>query len=433
MVSKGPRASQAAATLKNAARALPMPLDPNYGQRAQTSKVEGWRDARATRQLVLFLLVVLVAVALWPLAVVYDWFMGNYPVLQTLSRNDLFGFSLFPQFLLSVRPLLAAAAALSCSWASFLVVTSHPQRAYAILVRTALGLGAAVLAIALLGPLTSASLAWMLPTFGGIGPGEPPGTVSQIIARQNGAAVNVMVPLLGIAMGFGVLAVLSRSAPPPSIESDAATAAADRIFGPPLPADEGIRNAPPQPPSAAAKSFNERTYRVRPRPQLLLGLRKFFDDYEIRGISHERFSYTMTSGVLKRESDGAVVFSVSRRAGTLTDTFDVVDSETGLRAGSFRSRGPGWDIDDALGRPVLFVIRDIEEERHMRYVASIGDREVCRYTWSFGPFGLFNVAVEIEFAPGGPAFDRALAVALGPFIEEEARLLSAELRGWDGD
>jgi hypothetical protein len=43
------------------------------------------------------------------------------------------------------------------------------------------------------------------------------------------------------------------------------------------------------------------------------------------------------------------------------------------------------------------------------------------------------VTLEIEFSEGGPPFDRALAVALGPFIEEEARLLSAELRGWDGD
>jgi hypothetical protein len=412
-----------------------MPLDPNYGRPVRTSRSNGWAQARPTRHLVVLLVLLLAVAALWPLTFAFDWFMGNYSVLQTLSSNDLFGFSLFPQFLLSVRPLLAAAAALSCSWASFLVLTSHPQRAYAILVRTALGLGAAVLAIGLLGPLTSASLAWMLPTFGGIGLGEPPGTVSQIIARQNGVAVTVMVPLLGIAMGFGVLAVLSRSAPPPSIESDAASAAADRIFGPPppSPADEGLRDAPPQPPSAAAKLFNERTYRVRPQPQLLLGLRKFFDDYEIRGASHEHFSYTMTSGVLKRESDGAVLFSVSRRAAALTDTFDVVDSETGTRVGSFRSRGPGWDIDDALGRPVLFVVRDLEEERHMRYVASIGDREVCRYTWSFGPFGLFNVALEVEFSEGGPPFDRALAVALGPFIEEEARLLSAELRGWDGD
>jgi hypothetical protein len=413
-----------------------MPLDPNYGRPVRTSRSNGWTQARPTRHLVVLLVLLLAMAALWPLTFAVDWFMGNYPIFQTLSRNDLFGFSLFPQFLLSVRPLLAAAAALSCPWASFLVVTSDPQRAYAILVRTALGLGAAVLAIVLLGPLTSASLAWMLPTFGGIGPTDPPGTVSQIIARQNGAAVSVIVSLLGIAMGFGVIAAISRSAPPPPIESDGASVAADRIFGPPSPgfgepADEGLRDAPPQPPSAAAKSFNERTYRVRPRPQLLLGLRKLFDDYEIRGISHEHFSYTMTSGVLKRESDGAVIFSVSRRPGALTDTFDVVDSETGLRAGSFRSRGPGWDIDDALGRPVLFVIRDIEEERHMRYVASIGDREVCRYTWSFGPFGLFNVALEVEFSEGGPPFDRALAVALGPFIEEEARLLSAELRGWD--
>jgi len=69
----------------------------------------------------------------------------------------------------------------------------------------------------------------------------------------------------------------------------------------------------------------------------------------------------------------------------------------------------------------------------VRYIASVPGGEVCRYTWSFGPFGLFNVALDIQFASGGPAFDRARAVALGPFIEEEARLLTEELRRGGGD
>jgi hypothetical protein len=62
----------------------------------------------------------------------------------------------------------------------------------------------------------------------------------------------------------------------------------------------------------------------------------------------------------------------------------------------------------------------------VRYVASVEGAEVCRYTWAAGP-RLENVVLEIEFAAEAPLFNRALAVALGPFIEEEARSLSEEL------
>ena len=108
-----------------------------------------------------------------------------------------------------------------------------------------------------------------------------------------------------------------------------------------------------------------------------------------------------------------------------------IDAQTETPAGSLRSRVTGWDIDDPLGTPMVFVMRDIEESDRFRYTGSMGDQVLCRYTWSFG-FGFFT-KVKIEFRTGGPAFDRALAVALGPFIEEEARLRSEELRRWEGE
>jgi hypothetical protein len=298
----------------------------------------------------------------------------------------------------------------------------------------------ATLGILLLTPLINAFLADWLQRLQ-LGTTEPSVPVAEIIARENAAALSAIVPLVGIAIAFAVIAALSRSSPPPPITSEDATAAGDRTLAPstsawqdpgPSAMDERLRKLPPQPPSTAAKWFNQHTYRVRPRPSFLIGLRKYFSDYEIRGHA-EHFSYSWDSGVLRREGDGAALFSLSRRADSLAETLDVVDSETGAPVGSFRSRVNGWDIDDALGRPVLFIARDVEEERCVRYIASVDGGEVCRYTWSYGPLGLFNVALEIKFAQEGPAFDRALAVALGPFIEEEARLFSAELRGWDGD
>jgi hypothetical protein len=407
-----------------------MPLDPDSGQRPQRKKVEEWRDARATRQLVLFLLGVLVAVSLWPLAAVADWFMSvrRFP--------DAFGFT---YVVLSLRPIVAAAAALSCPIVLVLVVTSHPQLAFDILIKAAFRVGLVALGILLLTPLINGFLA---------GTTEPSVPVAETIARENAAALSAIVPLVGIAIAFAVIAALSRSSPPPPITSDEAT----RQGPGPSAMDERLRELPPQPPSSAAKWFNQLTYRVRPRPSfisdgtdpvvvgyvvdtfaLLVGLRKYFDDYEIRA-DEEHFSYSGRSGVLRLKEDGAALFSLSRRADSLTETLDVVDSETGAPVGSFRSRVNGWDIDDALGRPVLFIAREVEEERCVRYIASVGGREVCRYTWSSERLGgLFKVALKIEFALEGPACDRALAVALGPFIEEEARLLSADMRRFDGD
>jgi len=300
-----------------------MPLDPNYGQRAQTSKVEGWRDAHATRQLVVFLLVVLVAVALWPLAVAFDccsagenWTQGHHEGRESERIRES-------------------------------VNRREPT---------------AVLAILLLSPLINSFLAEWSARFPPWGVAEPVVPIADIIARENAAVVSAIVPLLGIAVTFAVIAALSRSAPPPSFEVDDATAAADRIFGSqPSSEDERLRDAPPPPRSAAAKSFNEPTYRVRPQPMWLAGFLSYFNHYDIRGGSLDHYSYSMRSGSLQRVWDGAVMLSISRRAASLMDTFEVVDSETGRPVGSFRSRATGWDINDTLGRPVLFGIRDIEE------------------------------------------------------------------------
>jgi hypothetical protein len=92
-----------------------MPLDPDHGHRPQTKKVEEWRDARATRQLVVFLLAVLVAVSLWPLAAAVDWFTS------VRRLPDPFGLTFV---VLSLRPIVAAAAALSCPIVLVLVASA---------------------------------------------------------------------------------------------------------------------------------------------------------------------------------------------------------------------------------------------------------------------------------------------------------------------
>ena len=63
--------------------------------------------------------------------------------------------------------------------------------------------------------------------------------------------------------------------------------------------------------------------------------------------------------------------------------------------------------------------------RHHRYVVRVGDAEICRFSWHLGSRGALNPELEIEFAPDADGrLDRAVAIALGPLLEQQARLAS---------
>lgn len=162
------------------------------------------------RQLFTLLAAALAAAALWPLAAVFHWFGVNVATLEQMGRTDPMGFRVFPAFLMFVRPTLAAAAALVIVSAAVRVMTSHPQRAFGILMRAAVAQGLLATAIAATGTPVNATLAHMLPMFADR---RTPGALvapGHFVALQEAAAAAILPWLFGIAVGSALLAALAR-------------------------------------------------------------------------------------------------------------------------------------------------------------------------------------------------------------------------------
>jgi len=63
------------------------------------------------------------------------------------------------------------------------------------------------------------------------------------------------------------------------------------------------------------------------------------------------------------------------------------------------------------------------------YAAMVGEHEVCRFKWTLNGLSVASAELEVEFLPvNGVPFDRALALALAPILEQKARLVSERSR-----
>jgi hypothetical protein len=159
---------------------------------------------------VLVVLATVLAVAcLWPLFLVFQWFGVNVATMERMTRTDPLGFRAFPAIVMFLRPTLAALAALTALRAGILVITSPPQRAFAILMRAAIVQGALVLATILTGPAIDRTLARMVPLF------EDRQTPGAIIAAdftrmQVEASATILPSLITIAVVCAVVAVMNR-------------------------------------------------------------------------------------------------------------------------------------------------------------------------------------------------------------------------------
>lgn len=160
-------------------------------------------------RVILVLATALAAACLWPLVLVFQWFGVNIATLERMARTDPLGFRVFPAFVMFVRPILAAVAALSAIRAAVLVVTSHPQRAVGILRTAAVVQASLALAIFLTGPPIEGTLARMVPLF------EDRRTPGALVApdftmQQTAASATILPPLLAIAVGSAVVAMIAR-------------------------------------------------------------------------------------------------------------------------------------------------------------------------------------------------------------------------------
>lgn len=160
-------------------------------------------------RVILVLATALAAACLWPLVLVFQWFGVNVATLERMARTDPLGFRVFPAFVMFVRPILAAVAALSAIRAAVLVVTSHPQRAFGILRTAAVVQASLALAFFLTGPPIDRTLARMVPLF------EDRRTPGALIApdfttQHTAASAAILPPLVAIAVGSAVVAMIAR-------------------------------------------------------------------------------------------------------------------------------------------------------------------------------------------------------------------------------
>jgi hypothetical protein len=147
------------------------------------------------------------------------------------------------------------------------------------------------------------------------------------------------------------------------------------------------------------------------------------NDYDIRAATfarsnQENYSFSMPKGILRREPGGTILLALRY----VTDNeFEVRDaSEKLIAKGVLRS--PGCEVLDELGRRILRITRANSGPGQSLYHGVCAGQDVCRYTWSSGS-GPLNPLLLLDF-DSGEEVDRALAIVVAPFLEEEARLES---------
>ena len=163
-------------------------------------------------RVLLSLAVALALAAVWPLVAVFNWFGVNVATLEQLGRTT--GFRFFPSVLMFARPALAAAAALVIVFAAVRVISSHPRRAFAVLLKAAIAEALLAIAIAVSAAPVNAALSRMLPMLAD--PRTPGALVApgHFVTLQDVAAESILPVLFGLALASGALALFSRLVKP---------------------------------------------------------------------------------------------------------------------------------------------------------------------------------------------------------------------------
>jgi hypothetical protein len=236
-----------------------------------------------------------------------------------------------------------------------------------------------------------------------------------------------------IAMFGTALAALAFSRGTASAMQGTEAVAAPRtaiIAEPPAPIESPAAIAPPVPGARLAavdSPFSESNYSARARMSWNPFVRRFAD-YAVASIppmSRHKFAFSWDNGRFTRTSNGEVVFSVTpaRAPGLFLDnTYEVCDA-SGVSIGTLVPNSPDWTIRHAAGAGDVYVLRGRSGVAYSRFVASRGERELCRYTWTMQAT-VVSAEIEIEFSPDADAALRTLAMALAPILELRSRLHS---------
>jgi len=148
-----------------------------------------------------------------------------------------------------------------------------------------------------------------------------------------------------------------------------------------------------------------------------------YDIASIPPLSRHKFLFSWTTGRLVRAKDDALVLTISpaRSPGLFFDTTYEVSDASGVPVGALVPSGADWIIRHASGDRDVRVLRDDSRFNLARYIASVEDRELCRFTWTVGA-SVYSAEMQIEFVSEADSALRLLAVALAPVLELRSRL-----------
>jgi len=217
-----------------------------------------------------------------------------------------------------------------------------------------------------------------------------------------------------------VAAFVTRSASP--------VVAAAALPAPPSPAPMPVAAIPPVLRSDPTP-FDERFYVLRLRAGwrmagLMFG--RSLIEYTIQTVppnSRFEFSFSWATGALRREPGGPDLLRLKagERHDVLKRAYDVTDPATGAVIGRLLPQAADWRIVDAFGQPVADVVQSSASFNLTSYVITAGGEVLGRLVAVMGATAA-SAEVQIEFLPASVGrFNRSLAVALAPLIEDRTR------------
>jgi hypothetical protein len=178
--------------------------------------------------------------------------------------------------------------------------------------------------------------------------------------------------------------------------------------------------------------FNDSLYSIAGRPSVagtFLGKPAAYDIASIPPKSSERFalSWTGNTGVLSRQPSGEEIYRIdAHRSLGLSGrrVYEVIDASTGASIGTLTKIGSDWDVRDTSGVTAVRVLRFDAGPARARYVAKWGDQDIWRFVWGLAGVTGASAEMQLEFLDADDRINRALAIALGVVLENQARRVS---------
>lgn len=367
----------------------------------------------------------------WSLPALARWFRKNAEAAIALlgPGSDDLRLTLVPAAVADALPALTLLALLIFAITALLVLASRPELAFRVIAACA-----SIQAALVLGEYIARGTTFAVAS-GIIAALQPEGVETARISAwlaENDTIARAFEWRL-IAMFGTALAALAFSRGTASAMQRTEAVAAPRtaiIAEPPASIESPAATAPPVPRAQRAavdSPFSESNYSARARMSWNPFVRRYAD-YAVASIppmSRHKFAFSWNTGRFTRASNGEVVFSVTpaRAPGLFFDnTYEVRDA-FGVPIGTLVPNGPDWTIQQASGEGDVYVLRGRSGLAYSRFVASRGERELCRFTWTIQR-SVVSAEIEVEFTPDADSALRTLAMALAPIVELRSRLHS---------